>query len=75
MNVHHYNRPMAYFRGYPAELVFSAFGSVKIPEAYDHPLNCAKTIDCEVIKSEVHSPTGMLTHFIGNTEVFRTNNY
>jgi hypothetical protein len=63
---------MAHLRGNAAEFVFSTFGAVEIPEAYDHPTDLAKAI-CEDIKSDAQAPPGVVAYCVGDTKVLGTN--
>jgi hypothetical protein len=73
VDILHYNRAVAHYRGDAAEFVFSTFGSVQIPDTYNHSSIRAEAINCEAIKSETQTPPGVVADCLGDTEVLRTN--
>jgi hypothetical protein len=73
VDIFHYNRAVAHFRRDAAELVFSPFGAVEIPDTHNHSPYLAEAIDREAIKSETQTPPGVVANRISDTEVPRTN--
>jgi hypothetical protein len=73
VDVFHYDRAVPHFRSDAAELVFSAFGAVEIPNTYNQSSNLAVAIDCEAIKSKTQTPPGVVAYCLGDTEVLGTN--